>query len=71
MYNLIEALIILAKYGYPDHPTNCEQGELTITPEINPDSVSLDDKAKLEELGFFVSNDYGRNVFKSFRFGSC
>jgi hypothetical protein len=71
MYDLIEALQILSKYGNPDHPTHCEPDELTITPEINPDSVSFYDRVRLEELGFLVSNDYGHNVFKSFRFGSC
>lgn len=71
MNDLIEALQILSKYGNPMRPTHCEHDVLTITPEINPESVSEEDKQQLEKLGFFVSNDYGDNLFKSYRFGSC
>jgi hypothetical protein len=71
MNDLIQALQILSKYGNPEFPTHCEHDELTITPEIRPDDVSEEDKQKLELLGFFVSNDYGHSLFKSFRFGSC
>jgi hypothetical protein len=67
MNDLIEALQILAKYGNPTFPTHCEHGELTITPEISPYSISFEDRVRLEKLGFFVRDD----VFKSHRFGAC
>lgn len=68
MKELIEALQIFLKYGNPDYPTHCEHDELTIF-GINPDDVSDDDKAKLKELGFFVSEV--DNCFQSFRYGSA
>ena len=68
MKDLIEALTILLKYGNPSHPTHCEHDELTIC-GIDPDAVSDEDEARLDELGFFVSeND---ECFKSFRYGSA
>lgn len=66
MEQLIQALTILLKYGNPTHPTHCEHDELTIV-DIDPKQVTEEDKAALNELGFFVS---GEN-FKSFRFGSA
>jgi hypothetical protein len=71
MNDLIEALQILSKYGNPDRPTHCEHDVLTINPEISPILVSEEDINKLEELGFFVSVEYGEELFMSFRFGSC
>ena len=69
MDELIEALTILRKYGNPDYPTHCEHDILTIC-GIEPCTVSDDDKKKLEELGFFVGNEYGEEAFHSFRYGS-
>jgi hypothetical protein len=71
MNDLIEALQILSKYGNYLYPTHCEHEELTITPEICPDIVSREDIERLEELGFFVSEEGGEKLFKSFKFGGC
>ena len=66
MDNLIEALTIFRKYGNPRCPTHCEHNEMYVM--INPKLVSEEDKAKLEELYFFVG-DF-EDCFKSFFFGS-
>ncbi len=67
MKQLIEALTILLKYGNPDYPTHCEHDELYVN--IDPGLVSEDDKKRLDELGFLLSDDgYG---FISFKYGSC
>ncbi len=66
MDDLIEALTILRKYGNPDFPTHCEHDELTV--DIDPDLVSGEDLAILEDLGFFPSDD---DDFRSYKFGSC
>jgi hypothetical protein len=66
--DLIEALQILLKYGNPDYPTHCEHDMLTIV-GIDPKDVSQEDIQKLDELGFFVSNEY--YAFISFKFGSA
>jgi len=68
--HLIEALQILLRYGNPSYPTHCEHDELTIC-GIDPGDVSASDIDRLDELGFFISNTYGDEVFISFRFGSC
>jgi hypothetical protein len=70
MSDLIEALQILLKYGNPKRPTHCEHDVLTIG-GIDPSDVSEEDKEKLDELGFFISNEDGDEFFRSFRFGSC
>jgi hypothetical protein len=70
MEKLIEALQILLKYGNPDYPTHCEHDILTIC-GIEPSDVSEEDIAKLDELGFFVGDEYGEESFHSFRYGSA
>lgn len=70
MENLIKALQILLKYGNPDYPTHCEHDVMYIC-DIDPDDVSEADKAELEELGFFVSDESGESGFMSFRYGSA
>lgn len=70
MKDLIEALNIFLKYGDHRNPTHCEHDILTIA-GIDPDEVSEDDKKRLEQLGFFVGNEYGESAFHSFRYGSC
>lgn len=70
MSNLIEALQILLKYGNPTHPTHCEHDVLMIV-GIDPELVSEDDKSRLDELGFFVSSEYGEEMFQSYRYGSA
>ena len=66
---LIAALQIFRKYSNPSSPTHCEHDVLTIC-GISPDDVSDEDKKELDELGFFVSNEYGDECFQSFRYGS-
>jgi hypothetical protein len=70
MEKLIQALQILLKYGNPDYPTHCEHDILTIC-GIEPLDVSEEDIAKLDELGFFVGDEYGEEAFHSFRYGSA
>jgi hypothetical protein len=67
---LIEALQIFRKYANPTCPTHCEHDVLTIC-GIEPSQVSDEDKARLEELHFRVSNEYGEEVFISTYFGSA
>ena len=55
MEKLIKALQILMKYGDPKRRyVHAEHDELIIC-GVNPENVPAEDKAKLEELGFFVS----------------
>ena len=68
MSDLIKALQIFLKYGDPRWPTHCEHDELWIV-GIDPDDVSEEDKAELNELGFFVSEEC--ECFKSYHFGSA
>ena len=72
MNDLIEALQILSKYGNPKYPTHCEHDILSISADIDPSKVSDEDKEKLEELGFFVTDElYGEALICSYKFGSC
>lgn len=68
MSKLIEALTIFLKYADPAYPTHCEHDVLTIC-GIDPDDVSNEDKARLEELGFSVSSEH--DTFISFKYGSA
>lgn len=70
MKDLIQALEILLQYGNPKYPTHCEHDVLTIC-GIDPEKVSDSDKKKLDELGFFVSDECGDKCFQSFHFGSA
>lgn len=70
MEKLIQALQILLKYGNPDYPTHCEHDILTIC-GIEPSDVSEEDIAKLDELGFFVGDEYGEEAFHSYKYGSA
>jgi hypothetical protein len=67
MNDLINALQIFSKYGNPIRPTHCEHDALMISPEINPENVSGEDKETLQSLGFFEHGD----MFMSYKFGSC
>ena len=69
MDDLIEALQIMRKYGNPDYPTHCEHDTMSF--DIDVELVSEEDKDKLNELGIFVSDEYGDAMFTSFKFGSC
>lgn len=68
MNDLIEALHIFKKYvdGEWRNPFYCSYEELCIM-QVDPDDVSKEDIARLDELGFFVSSE---DCFMSFRFGS-
>ena len=68
MDKLIEALQIFLKYKNSTYPTNCTHDVLAIM-DIEKDDVSEDDKVKLEELGFFWSDD--EECYMSFRYGSA
>jgi hypothetical protein len=67
MDDLIEALTILRKYDNPGCPTHCKHDELSIM--VDPEKVSAEDIARLDELGLFT--DYDEGYFRSFRFGSA
>lgn len=68
MSDLIKALQIFVKYGDPYSPLNCSHDTLWV--DINPELVRAEDKAELDELGFFVSEE-DAGGFTSYRFGSC
>jgi len=71
MNDLIEALTIFAKYLAEKNarcPTNCSHDELGIM-GVDKDAVSPEDTKRLDELGFFWSND--SYAWISFRFGSA
>lgn len=68
MDDLIKALQIFRKYGNPTNPTHCEHDIMYIM--IDPDIVSDEDKAALEELDFEPDHDI-TECFSSFRFGAA
>lgn len=70
MDDLIESLQILKKYGNSLWPTGCEHDVLIIM-DIDPCRVSEKDKLRLDELGFFVSAEFGDPCFISYRYGSA
>lgn len=68
MEDLIKALQIFLKYGNPNNPTHCEHDIMYIS-EIEPDFVSPEDIKELDELGFFIEEEFGG--FASYKFGSA
>lgn len=68
MSDLIKALQIFLKYKDSKWPTHCEHDGLYIM-DIQPGDVTLEDKEKLDSLGFFVSEK--DECFMFFRFGSA
>ena len=68
MNNLIEALNIFLKYGNPDCPTHCEHDVLYVV-GYNYEDFSKEDLEKLDELGFFWSDE--DDLFVSYQFGSA
>ena len=68
MDKLIEALQIFMKYKNEDYPTHCEHDVLYVV-GISEDKVSIEDKTKLQELGFIWMDEYGS--FGSYKFGSA
>jgi len=70
MKDLIEALQILLKYANDDrNPTHCEHDQLYVGCGIELKKVTKEDINRLDELGFFWSDE--DEGFISFRFGSC
>lgn len=70
MEDLIKALQIFLKYGNPSYPTHCEHDVMYIC-GIDPEDVSEEDIAELDELGFFISDETGETQFQSYKFGSA
>lgn len=68
MEDLIEALQILSKYGNPEWPTHCGHDVLYV--DIDPELVSDEDTKRLDELGFFPSDEGMGDTFMSYKFGS-
>lgn len=66
MKQFIEAMNIFSKYTNKEHVFHCEHDSMYVC--IDADLVSEEDKALLDELGFFVS---GENIFLSYKYGSC
>lgn len=64
---LIEAFKIFLKYDNPETPTHCEHDVMYI--QIDWNIVSDEDKATLDDLGFFEDRNNG--TFKSYRYGSA
>jgi hypothetical protein len=69
MAKLIEALTIFLKYKDLEWPTHCEHDVLYIM-GVTEDEVSVEDVARLKELGFFWSISDG-GCWQSFRYGSA
>lgn len=69
MEQLIEALQIFLKYKNEKYPTHCEHDTLYIM-GVEKDEVSPEDVKRLEELGFFWSEE-DDGGFKSFEYGSA
>jgi len=67
---LKRAIEIFEKYGDTAYPFHCEHDTLMVY-SVHPDKVSSEDKAELDELGFFVSGDTGELHFRSYAYGSC
>lgn len=67
---LIASLQIIRKYGNPAYPTHCEHDVLTVC-HIDVAGISQEDIDLLKDLGFFVADDDGEKVLKSYRFGSA
>lgn len=64
---LIEAMTIFRKYAPAVYsPLHCEHDVLIVC-GVDPSAVIDEDKARLDEIGFFVSE----GCFRSYRFGSA
>lgn len=68
--DLIEAINIFRQHGNPSHPFHCEHDTLYVC-GVDPDEFSEEEIKRLDNLGFFVSREYGEPQFRSFRFGSA
>ena len=52
-----------------NYPFNCGHDVLWVN--VDPEKVSIEDGARLEELGFMVGTDDFEGGFYSFKYGSC
>jgi len=70
--DFIEALTIMNARVSGHAGTHCEHDELTVC-GVDPADFSKEELARLDSLGFFVTDEYGQSdlCFKSFRWGSC
>lgn len=68
MEQLIKALQIFLKYKNSGWPTHCEHDVLMIA-DITEEEISEEDKAELDELGFFWSDEY--TCWVSYKYGSA
>lgn len=68
MEDLIKALQIFMKYKNEKYPTHCEHDVLMVG-YISHNEVSDEDELKLQEFGFFFSDDHDSWI--SYRYGSC
>jgi len=68
MENLSEAIKIFMKYKNEKWPTNCSHDVLAIM-AVEQEEVSGEDTKRLDELGFFWSEEY--DCFISFHYGSA
>ena len=68
MSDLIEALQIFLKYKNEERPTHCEHDEMAVV-GITFDEVSVEDRDKLDKLGFFWVEEV--EVWVSYRFGNA
>lgn len=71
MENLVRAFQIFLKYSRDEYPTSCEHDVMYV--HVSPSVVSTEDKAELDRLGFYSSEDEGLDLdnFLSYRYGSA
>jgi len=67
--HLAEAMLIFGKYSNTDTPTHCEHDTMYVM-EVKKEQVSEEDQKRLDELGFFWSEDEDEGYI-SFWFGSA
>lgn len=68
MKKLIEALQIFLKYKDINYPTICVHDTLIVV-GFEENEITKEDKEKLDELGFFWSEEFEN--WASFRYGSA
>lgn len=69
MKDLIEALTIIEGYD-SNASTHCEHDVMAIC-GVYPHEVALEDKLRLQDLGFHIGDSCGEEAFESYRWGSC
>lgn len=68
--DLIEALVIMARYGDVKSPIHCEHDVMYIFPAVPFEDFTPQEITRLDDLGFIYNSD-GEEGFMSFRYGSC